>query len=281
MLLVPLYGPPISTIFVTDPSGLRYTTQWKMIMMVIFSPPSPYIVSSQVRHLQTRAAMDDRHGVYTSPEPARRATLMGDRIRRKRHFLVILALVLDGLVLALAWAVQQQDIFLDTNDRVEMLQKFLPAMGALIGFCVTSANVLAFTALITEYAKIKMVGDGLTLSELGYMHSLGKPVPVFAHRRQLYGRCLSPSRSQREIDLSRHSCLRPYLPSSRRRRSTPYRALSVVKLSPVVEFRTYDDLNLIQVCVSSMTPSDFSWSTSGNMPVVDFSASSGITPLIE
>lgn len=116
--------------------------------------------------------MDVRRGTHFSPA-SQNTFLSSRRIRRKRHLLVVLALVLDALVLALAWTVQQHNVFLDTNDHVKMLQKFLPVIGALFGLCVTSANILAFTALITEYARIKIVGDGLTLSELGQLHSLG------------------------------------------------------------------------------------------------------------
>lgn len=117
--------------------------------------------------------MDD-HCVYATSQVASNPFLSSRWIRRKRHLLIILALVLDSLVLALAWTVQQHDIFLDTNDHVKMLQKFLPVIGALTGLCVTSVNVLAFTALITEYAKIKMVDNGLTLQDLGHLHSLGR-----------------------------------------------------------------------------------------------------------
>lgn len=114
--------------------------------------------------------MDNHHNIYAFPLMA---THTSRRIRQKRHCLVIAALILDAFVLALAWIVQKQDIFLDTNARAKTLQKFLPVIGALVGFCVTSMNVLAFTALFTEYARIRMVGDGLTLSELGHLHSLG------------------------------------------------------------------------------------------------------------
>ncbi|EIM84198.1 uncharacterized protein STEHIDRAFT_112641 [Stereum hirsutum FP-91666 SS1] len=178
--------------------------------------------------------MDD-HCVYATSKVASNPFLSSRWIRRKRHLLIILALALDLLVLALAWTVQQHDIFLDTNDHVKMLQKFLPVIGALTGLCVTSVNVLAFTALITEYAKIKMVDNGLTLQDLGHLHSLANTKLVFTW--------------------------------------TPLFALACLLLVGEGLIPT--------VCVSSMTPSDFSWVTTGSTPVVDFSASSGIIPEIE